>query len=217
MNRVFLFANVLVASALAASTAIASVIYDSPSDGFGPSGKSTISGALLGDPNIAFDSFSLSPATAITGVSFDSWTLHQPLHDDRVTSVSWEILDLSKNFLTGGVASPVTQFYAVNFLDFDIDINTFTIPSLSLPGGVYYLGLYDAHSVSGRPVGWDQTTNSSSGYIPSAAQQLPNTFQIFGEPVGVPEPRSWALIIAGFGAVGAVMRRRRAVLAPVEA
>jgi PEP-CTERM motif len=30
-------------------------------------------------------------------------------------------------------------------------------------------------------------------------------------PGGVPEPASWALMIAGFGLVGAAMRRRAAV------
>ena len=32
-------------------------------------------------------------------------------------------------------------------------------------------------------------------------------------PAGVPEPAAWALMIVGFGGVGAVLRRRRAVLA----
>lgn len=33
-----------------------------------------------------------------------------------------------------------------------------------------------------------------------------------GDPLGVPEPSSWAMLIAGFGLVGAVSRRRKASL-----
>ena len=34
-----------------------------------------------------------------------------------------------------------------------------------------------------------------------------------GETPAVPEPASWAMLIAGFGLTGAMMRRRRAVAA----
>ena len=214
MNRMILFAAALCASAIVASTASASVIYNSPSDGFAFTGYSTISGAPSGSPSTpytAFDTFSVSSPTTITGVSFDSWTISQPGHTDVVTDVSWEILDLYKKVLVIGTANPIATFYADNLYGFEIDINTFTVPNLDLKPGIYYLGLYNALSVIGRPVGWDQTTNSASGYIPSATQTFPNTFQIFGEPVGVPEPASWALMIAGFGAVGGVLRRRRSL------
>ena len=45
---------------------------------------------------------------------------------------------------------------------------------------------------------------------------LSGAFLIAGENVSgavVPEPASWALLIAGFGLTGAVMRRRRAAIA----
>jgi len=42
-----------------------------------------------------------------------------------------------------------------------------------------------------------------------------NTFEIsdFGASTVVPEPATWALMITGFGAAGAMLRRRRAVTA----
>lgn len=209
MNRLILFATILSASALVAATATASVVYDSPSDGFGPTGRSLISGSFLGAPNAAFDTFSLSSVTAITGVSFDTWTLH----NDTVTDVSWRVLDLSKTYILGGIATPTSQFYAVNNQGFDIDINKFSVAGLVLQPGIYYVGLFYANSVSGRPVGWDQTNNSNSGYIPSHAQDNANTFQIFGEPVGVPEPATWALMIGGMGLAGATLRHRRSMAA----
>jgi hypothetical protein len=38
-----------------------------------------------------------------------------------------------------------------------------------------------------------------------------------GDPLGVPEPASWAMLIAGFGLVGAVSRRRKAASLTVAA
>lgn len=32
---------------------------------------------------------------------------------------------------------------------------------------------------------------------------------IFGEPIAVPEPATWGLMILGFGGVGAMLRSRR--------
>ena len=34
-----------------------------------------------------------------------------------------------------------------------------------------------------------------------------------GAPMAVPEPATWAMMIIGFGAVGSMIRRRRAVVA----
>jgi hypothetical protein len=57
-------------------------------------------------------------------------------------------------------------------------------------GGRIYTGpLY------GNPPNWDlvfQTEMSNTG------------------PTGVPEPAAWALMVAGFGGLGAMLRRRRA-------
>jgi hypothetical protein len=37
--------------------------------------------------------------------------------------------------------------------------------------------------------------------------------QVVNPPGGIPEPATWAMLIAGFGLVGAAARRRRAALA----
>jgi hypothetical protein len=62
--------------------------------------------------------------------------------------------------------------------------------------------------------------NSSSLALNSGDSPYPNTFQILGadperggSPTGgVPEPATWALLIAGFGSVGVALRRSRAAL-----
>jgi hypothetical protein len=47
------------------------------------------------------------------------------------------------------------------------------------------------------------------GFYQSIGQGVPATLQI----TAVPEPDSWALLIAGFGLTGAVLRRRRPAIA----
>jgi len=38
------------------------------------------------------------------------------------------------------------------------------------------------------------------------------TYTLFPDPGDVPEPGAWALMLAGFGATGAALRRRRRML-----
>lgn len=58
----------------------------------------------------------------------------------------------------------------------------------------------------------DDLLNSSwgefSGYVPVYIHQ-----DFIAESTAVPEPASWAMLIAGFGLIGATLRRRRAVAA----
>ncbi|MGI4875962.1 MAG: PEPxxWA-CTERM sorting domain-containing protein, partial [Janthinobacterium lividum] len=79
----------------------------------------------------------------------------------------------------------------------------------STSGSILYYGFYD----TGKTYKSVAFGNSSGGIdnfafddfsIGSAAQVVPVP--------GVPEPTSWALMIAGFGAVGAAARRRRVAL-----
>ena len=56
-----------------------------------------------------------------------------------------------------------------------------------------------------RLVGLD-TLGGSPGFDVTFVQALPGSFQ------GVPEPATWAMMIAGFGMAGAMVRRRRDVL-----
>ena len=50
-------------------------------------------------------------------------------------------------------------------------------------------------------IGWNLTTGATAGYARSTAS-------IYAANGMVPEPASWALMLGGFGLVGAVMRRR---------
>jgi hypothetical protein len=62
------------------------------------------------------------------------------------------------------------------------------------------LGMFDA-------IGWNFVEGAQGpGY-------RKNTAQIYAQVMGVPEPTTWALMILGFGAAGAAIRRRRPALA----
>ena len=45
--------------------------------------------------------------------------------------------------------------------------------------------------------------------IDEMRDELATRYGIFGDPSAVPEPKSWAMLILGFGAVGAITRRRQ--------
>ncbi|HEX4709645.1 MAG TPA: PEPxxWA-CTERM sorting domain-containing protein [Phenylobacterium sp.] len=199
-----------IAAALAlAGSAQASVLYDSPSSGFAV-GNNTIS-EFLGS-NWAADSFTLSAPATVVGVKFDSWTDPGTI----VQSVDWTIWDADGS-LASGTAAVTSVHFAVNLAGFDINFDQFSIPDLSLAAGAYWLQLSNAMGNGSTMIGWDSTVNSSSLFINNGGAQFPNTFQILGADPdrgvppagGVPEPASWALLIAGFAGVGAALRRSR--------
>jgi PEP-CTERM motif len=209
-------ATIISAAFALASSAQASVLYNSPSSGF-DNGYNYIT------PHPQFeaaaDTFTLGAPATVVGVQFDSWTVP----GDIVQSVDWVIWDLLPNtggngIVAAGNAAVSSVHYVVNLTGFDINIDRFSIPALSLTAGVYWLELFNAQTDGGTLVGWDATQNSQSLFANSSGAQSPNTFEILGPDPdrggppagGVPEPATWALLIAGFGSVGVALRRSRA-------
>lgn len=67
-------------------------------------------------------------------------------------------------------------------------------------GSVYWGGILGVFDEGGMPVAnWAVTSDSGTDYARSFVPVQP----------GVPEPSTWAMMIAGFGLLGAQMRRRR--------
>jgi len=228
-RRLCAAAAALAATALAATSAQAIVLYNSASVGYavgytvigGPSGS--------GAGGFAADTFTLTHAAVVNQVVFDSWTLP----GDKVTDVGWAILDAGgvpvSNILAQGFADVTSTHYVQNLYGYDINFDSFTFTGLSLAAGTYWLELGNADTdTPGDGVGWDETVSASQFYANDVNITHPNTFAILGPTPergpggdggglptsggGVPEPDAWALMILGFGGVGAVLRstRRRA-------
>ena len=80
------------------------------------------------------------------------------------------------------------------------------------------LGILNPYICSGRPgivTGLDLAAYDAIGYNTSAnlSTYAKSTTQIVFESTNVPEPASWAMLIAGFGLTGAMLRRRRYAVA----
>lgn len=71
--------------------------------------------------------------------------------------------------------------------------------------------LTDTIPLSNLSGGGQIRLRSSDGFerVSANLQIATTAIRFYDAPVGVPEPASWALLIAGFGGVGAVLRRRR--------
>jgi len=136
----------------------------------------------------------------------------------------------SGNVLSGSPADINTQYAALASLGFTWDKNWNALTPLQLGGshtvnfpgtmyGISYVGVHFGNGQGGpgngtafykidAGAGLDSFTlryNASSNAVLYSTGAPP--------PPGVPEPATWALMIGGFGMVGATLRRRRAVVA----
>jgi hypothetical protein len=210
-------AAALAALALVAGAARADVLYDSPPVGYA-AGANLISGA-----GVVADSFALTGQSVVEGVQFDSWTY--PLA--TITNVDWAILDASPAefgnvLLSGSSAVTSASLFSGNNFGFAIDRNSFAIPDAPFAAGTYWLELQNAVVTEGAAF-WDESSISASIYWNAPVPgNYANTFEVLGVPgdgrnpgigvapnASVPEPAAWALMLLGFGGLGAVLRARR--------
>jgi hypothetical protein len=210
------FRNMLTAAiALAAVSTVAhgSVLYDN-----GP-----LDGQDLGwTINFGFavaDSFTLTSASTVTGVTFGVWNFP----GDATTSVNWAITNGANTFPLGVAAAVTDGTPFTNQYGYSVAIDSFSTGAVNLGAGTWYLVLQNASTPSGDPIYWDLNNGPSTAY----ENQLGNlngvyepgtgseTFTILGTS-GVPEPATWAMMLMGFFALGAGVRgarRRTAALA----
>lgn len=75
--------------------------------------------------------------------------------------------------------------------------------------------------LAGRTLGWNESyrtqfvTNFGLDVISTETLTYRGTARLVTAVGGVPEPQSWALMIVGFGAAGAMVRRRRLAFRPL--
>lgn len=199
-------------AAFASVEAQAAVLYTS-----GPV-AGTINGTMISDVIRTTNSFTLDKASTITGFSFGAMSLAGL--DTLVTSVNFGFSPTMDFVLNGTTTSmtngPVvaTLSFAVGFgsVDYDVWEETATIAPVTLAAGTYWFTLGEAVTNSGAPVFWDQNDAPGSAFAKGGPNPLTarktNSFTLYGN--AVPEPETWALMLAGFGLLGAAMRRRQA-------
>ncbi|HSZ51813.1 MAG TPA: PEP-CTERM sorting domain-containing protein [Caulobacteraceae bacterium] len=199
--RICALAAFAAASTLAAGAASASVLYDN-----GPI-NGTINAWTVAEGFAVSDSFTLSSAATVTGVNFGVWELP----GDTTSTVDWAIATAPAAYPDTGTASVTNGPTTINGFGLAVGEDSFSITPTHLAAGTYYIVLQNASVTNGDPLFWDENDG------PSTASQLgtgvigSESFQILG--ASVPEPSSWALMMAGVFGMGAVLRRRRDAMA----
>jgi hypothetical protein len=184
--------------------------------------------------NLAFataDSFTLSSSATLSGVKLGLWT---PGTDNSPLTLDWSIWNAPGPGGVGGVildsatdASLTNSFLFENSFDggYGVYQSSFSLPSISLGAGTYWLELQNAVNTVGNSVSWDLNNGpadvwvNTSGFITApdcgdlegtpGLTSCASAFQILGgTPNTVPEPRGLAAIFgAGALCLAAALRR----------
>jgi hypothetical protein len=206
-----------VAAALLAGSAQADVLYSNGSSAY------DFSAWTLGIGYSVSNSFTLASVSSIDLFTFDTW--NKPI-DSIVHTVNWSISSTPFGAAISGEDNALLSIVATlqfdNGLGYKTERNVVEITPFALAAGTYWLNLGNAVTNDGQPAFWDINNGPSSAWH-STLGDLTNggcesyfgidatcssTFSIQGTARPVPEPASWAMMIAGFGMVGFAMRRR---------
>ncbi len=137
---------------------------------------------------------------------------------DTPTSISWLFgtTPFSGNVASG--TSPLTVSNSfTNEFGYQVDSVSFSMGTLNLTAGNYWITLENATTAEGGPVYWDENSGvgCTSPGCPSQAQEsgigtIPSeTFTLEGTPAGTtPEPNTLALLGSGFVGLAAFLRSR---------
>ncbi|MEO8922966.1 MAG: PEP-CTERM sorting domain-containing protein [Caldimonas sp.] len=207
--------SVFAGVAFTTGTAQGAVLYDN-----GPYNGQASSAAIVGN-NYATDSFAIGASSTVNGVEFVAWDFAAP---DTTVSVGWAIYSgtpkpyTASPLIASGTSLVTDTFLLNNAKGYGVYSDTFSTPGLTLAAGTYSLALYSA--VASNPndnVYWDTNSGPSTAVIhtafgPFEGFQASQSFQVLGSIATVspvPEPETYALLLAGLGAVGMMSRRRK--------
>jgi PEP-CTERM motif len=138
---------------------------------------------------------------------------------DTPTSITWLLgtTPFSSNVASGTSPVTVTSSF-INQFGYQVDSISFSMGTLSLAAGNYWITLENATTADGEPVYWDENSGvgCQSPGCPSQAEAsgigtIPSeTFTLEGSPAGTtPEPNTLALLGSGFLGFAAFLRCRR--------
>jgi hypothetical protein len=213
-----------------ASSASAGVVYSNPYDGSGNgdcSWSTTCAAAAFRGDDFAAQSFTLTSATVITGASFEEVP---GISTGGVTSVNWGFIladgaaGLPGTIVSAG-SSTVTSYGAGSNGSIE---GFFGVGPQALGPGTYYFALqgvsasFTEYLAEGMGAGGAANTGDggaswAAGYYCQGGGQCMPSVAVSLFSGGVPEPATWALMLTGFGTMGAAMRLRRKQSAEVPA
>ncbi|MBS0362520.1 MAG: PEP-CTERM sorting domain-containing protein [Proteobacteria bacterium] len=185
------------------------------------------SGAIVGDyltgPGTQIDGFILNGST-FTDLSVAGDNVRARGITDSGEVAGWvSNAGGSQGFiLLGGVYSffSAPGSFQSTFFE-DINANGLVAGEYNDAGGVSHGFVFDSNTDTFTDIDVPGATNVNAFGINDAGQVVLNTFNADGVVTnylydpngGVPEPATWALMIAGFGLAGAALRRRRTLAA----
>ncbi|HUI84905.1 MAG TPA: PEP-CTERM sorting domain-containing protein [Candidatus Binatia bacterium] len=192
---------ILLLVALVAIPAAADTLYSN-----GPT-NGTTDGWTINFGFIVSDTFTLSAASTVTGLTFATWM------EPGDTLLSAQVAITSSEF--GG-----TQFFnsVVNFTQSGCSVNQYGFDlctesgtfNVALNSGTYWLNLENAVSALGDPVYWDENSGPSMASENSVGTIPSESFTLTGTTGGgtVPEPSSILLVGSGILGLAGMLRRR---------
>ncbi|WP_424022163.1 PEPxxWA-CTERM sorting domain-containing protein [Polymorphobacter arshaanensis] len=180
-------------------------------------GTSAVALPLVG--NINFDVLFAAPTTLALNYSFGSATMRMAVTTPNLFANPGTAPDsvvcgnpdvLAAGYATGGVGGFANGFAAKSF-NFALDLTNGCDgqPMMLNPGQSVYIYTYlNAYAQRGATVDATHSfhVNLAPGTPPAVAAALQSGLTLHAN---VPEPASWAMMIAGFGLVGSAARRRR--------
>ena len=126
------------------------------------------------------------------------------------TSVTWRFgtIPFSEN-IASGTSSLTVLSSVTNQFGYSVDTVSFSMGTLSLNAGTYWLTLENATTAGGGSAYWDENSGPSQAEVIGIGSIALESFTLESSPAAsVPEPGTLALFGSGVVALAGVLRRR---------